>query len=82
VLCLIGVIGCPDGDFGPARSSWLADSIHARGKRNPAAAPAPVSQLPLTADERPAAGSCLSSDRAPLRLWRGGALVDIRRFRR
>ena len=52
-LCLFILIGCPNGDFGRVRSSLTADDIHSWVGRDAARdAGAPISQYPLTDDER------------------------------
>lgn len=53
MFCLIILFGCPNGDFGRVRPPLVADSIHAWVGRDAArGAAAPISQFPLTDDER------------------------------
>jgi hypothetical protein len=52
-LCLLIVLGCPNGDFGRVRPSLVTDGIHDWVGRDAArGAGAPVSLYPLTDDER------------------------------
>jgi hypothetical protein len=52
-LCLLILVGCPNADFGRVRSSLTADDIHYWVGRDAARdAGAPISQFPLTDDER------------------------------
>jgi len=52
-LCLLILVGCPNGDFGRVRNSLIADDIHDWVGRDAARdAGAPISQYPLTDDER------------------------------
>jgi len=52
-LCLLVYIGCSNGDFGRVRPSLVTDGIHNWVGRDAARdAGAPVSQFPLTDDER------------------------------
>lgn len=53
MFCLLIFFGCPNGDFGRVRPPLVADSIHAWVGRDAArGAGAPISQFPLTDDER------------------------------
>jgi hypothetical protein len=53
VLCLIVLFGCPNGDFGRVRPPLVLDGIHDWVGRDAArGAGAPISQFPLTDDER------------------------------
>lgn len=53
VLCFIVLFGCPNGDFGRVKPPLVLDSIHAWVGRDAArGAAAPISQFPLTDDER------------------------------